>query len=78
LLEEITLKELLTEDMYAEDTVIGAQMKQTAKAISNNIEDLNKDSMLELLRALEDKEKEDASEDKQCRIVQFASKILVQ
>jgi len=46
--EEIKLKELLTEDMYAKDTALGIQSKQTAKVITNNINDLDKDVCLEL------------------------------
>jgi len=61
--EEIKLKALLTEDMHAKDTAIGVQLRQTAKTIANNIEDLDKETRLELLQALQDKEKEDTGED---------------
>jgi len=61
--EEMKLKGLLTDDMYAKDTAIGVQLRQTAKAITNNIEDLDRDSRQELLQALQVKEKEDADED---------------
>jgi len=51
--EEIKLKELLTQDMYAKDTAIGVQLKQTAKAIVNNIDDLDDESKAELLQKLQ-------------------------
>ena len=51
--EEIRLKELLTEDMYAKDTALGVQLKQTAKALANNIDDLDEESKAELLQKLQ-------------------------
>ena len=63
--EEMRLKELLTEDMYAKDTAIGVQLKQTAKAIANNIHDLDKQSRSDLLKVLQDREAEDPAGDNQ-------------
>jgi len=59
--EEIRLKELLTEDMYAKDTAIGVQLRQTAKAISNNIDDLDKESRDELMRVLQSKQEDEST-----------------
>lgn len=42
--EKIKLKELLTGGMCVKDTAMGGQLKQTAKAIPNNIDDLDKES----------------------------------
>jgi len=39
--------------MYAKDTAIGVQLKQTAKAIVNNIDDLDDESKAELLQKLQ-------------------------
>jgi len=51
--EEIKLKDLLTEDMYAKDTALGVQLKQTAKALANNVDDLDDESKAELLQKLQ-------------------------
>jgi len=59
--EEIRLKQLLTEDMYAKDTAIGVQLRQTAKAISNNIDDLDEESRVELLRVLQSKQEDEST-----------------
>jgi len=63
--EEMRLKELLTDDMYAKDTALGTQLKQTAKAITNNIDDLDADSRRELLLALQEREGEDSGVESQ-------------
>jgi len=47
--EECRLKELLTQDMYTKDTAIGVQLKQTAKALANNVHDLDSESAAELM-----------------------------
>jgi len=54
--EEIELKELLTVDMHAKDTALGVQLKQTVKATTNNIHDLDDESAAELLQVLQDKQ----------------------
>lgn len=63
--EEIRLKELLTEDMYAKDTALGVQLRQTARAITNNVDDLDDESRRDLLRALQDREAGEPSGDNQ-------------
>jgi len=40
--------------MYAKDTTLGVQLKQTTKAITNNIHDLDDESAAELLQVLQD------------------------
>ena len=50
---EIKLKQQLTDDMCAKDTALGVQLKQTAKAIANNIDDLDDESKAELLQKLQ-------------------------
>jgi len=61
--EEIQLKQLLTQDMYAKDTAIGVQLKQTAKAIVNNIDDLDDESKAELLHKLQGDQREQRMRD---------------
>ena len=63
--EEVKLKELLTDDMYAKDTAIGVQLKQTAKAITNNIDDLDEETRLELLRVLQGRQDDESLGDNQ-------------
>jgi len=63
--EEIELKELLTVDMYAKDTALGVQLKQTAKAITNNIDDLDDESAAELLQVLQNKQLGGSTEGRQ-------------
>jgi len=67
--EEMKLKELLTEDMYAKDTAIGVQLKQTAKATTNNVDDLDDESRKELFQALKDKEGENNGGDHQTGVM---------
>jgi len=54
--EEIELKELLTVDMCAKDTSLGVQLKQTAKAITNNVHDLDDKTAAELLQVPQDRQ----------------------
>jgi len=61
--EEIQLKQLLTQDMYAKDTAIGVQLKQTAKAIVNNIDDLDDEPKAELLHKLQGDQREQCMRD---------------
>jgi len=63
--EEIKLKALLTEDMYAKDTAVGVQLKQTAKALSNNVDDLDSQSRRELLLALQKREDQESTDEMQ-------------
>ena len=51
--EEIKLKELLTEDMCTKDTALSVQLKQTAKAITNNVIQM-KNRALNCYRLFED------------------------
>jgi len=67
--EEVRLKDLLTVDMYAKDTALGVQLKQTAKAIANNIDDLDEESKAELLRVLQDKQGDESAGDNQRFII---------
>ena len=65
--EEIKLKELLTEDMYAKDTALGVQLKQTVNAITNNINDLDNGTHPELLCALQLRKEDESEGDNQRR-----------
>ena len=60
--EEIKLKALLTEDMHAKDAAVGVQLKQTVRALTNNIDDLDSNSRRELLAALQKREGDDSAE----------------
>jgi len=63
--EEARLKDLLTADMHAKDAALGVQLKQTAKAIANNVDDLDEESKAELLRVLQDKQGGESAGDNQ-------------
>ena len=63
--DEIELKELLTGAMYAKDTALGVQLKQTARAITNNVDDLDDESRRNLLRVLQAREDEESTEERQ-------------
>ncbi len=63
--DKIELKELLTGDMYAKDTALGVQLKQTARAITNNVDDLDGKSRRNLLRVLQAREDGESTEERQ-------------
>jgi len=51
-----------TKPMCATDTAVGVQLKQTVRALTNNIDDLDSNSRRELLAALQKKEGDDSTE----------------
>jgi len=67
--EEMELKELLTVDMHAKYTALGVQLKQTAKAITNNIHDLDDESAAKLLQVLQDRQHGGSTGDRQSNAI---------
>jgi len=67
--EEIRLKQLLTEDMHAKDAAVGVQLRQTARALVNNIDDLDEESKAELLHKLQGDQREQSMGDQQLGIL---------
>jgi len=76
--EETRLKQLLTEDMCAKDTAAGVQLKQTARALVNNIDDSDEESKAELLHKLQGDQREQPMGDEQCGNLQLTSKTIAQ
>ena len=75
--EEIELKELLTVDMHAKDIALGMQLKQTVKAITNNIHDSDDQSAVELLHVLQDRQHGGSAGERQSGVIKLTGAMAV-
>ena len=53
--EEMKLQELKSDDIPFKDTALHVSLKQSAKAVKNNVKNLDEDEASELLQALQER-----------------------